>query len=855
MKIKDLNLVLKFLLIISVFITCAGSILGLFYLTGVVNNTKIIRAQDLLNKRVLIYEWNNIKRESVGSNRYRFTMEMSVPYKIYIKGDTLINESEYGSVKYIIVGKENYAGRANNGNWEDIFEINADSVVYEFDTEFVFGMKNDTVVFKKDDNEVLRLGNLKVSDQDEKIINVSSVVSDENKVIYKFNRTDKSKAVVIDPTWSWQPGPNTGKDKEIREGLSGAQNASNIMLAYYASAENRGLFQFVGIKDSLGSIEVDSAFFIGHQTSHTIEGTPSIYCRAIAESWDITDEWANQPSTRIPYSEDTLSSANYSVDGNNFYWRWEITDIMETVFEDDSTDYGLMFFTSNLASDNKMRIYSSNYTDTVSYRPKIVIEYISKKYLSLNLVAISDSSIECTIDTSETGYVDSLVIMRSIDSSAMGDVFYTPKDTLDTLSINTMYSLIAGGYIDDTLKYYSFPDSLYTLAVIPDSPFVQSWTTTNLRIHPSKGGNPAGVKLAIYDSTLQKYLNSSGDTLSSAVWQTEAQWDTLVAIKRVPNTEYIFGVFAKNEDDSITAISDLKDCKTNSIVDTIEVYAITDSSYIIYFGGDSVYSPFEGYFAVDDSDSSTVSDTIDVFSYGIKSIFTNKPFSLNTLNRFRILRIENQADSLYYSDADSAYTLTATPTPPVISGTSDSTFLLQFDDVSGNPDTIMYAVFDSVYSMYRDTTGDTTGTIVFATDVDWDNVIIKTYTPNLLVAIGIFGKNDDSLFSAVSSDTTWTWASVPGTTMASVIDSTRLLIRINPNKNPEYTYFAVEDSISKKFIDVNTGRLRSSGVKVDSTWAFGRYSDWGGSEGFIVIVAPKTNYYFRAYSKDGNTNP
>jgi len=313
------------------------------------------------------------------------------------------------------------------------------------------------------------------------------------------------------------------------------------------------------------------------------------------------------------------------------------------------------------------------------------------------------------------------------------------------------------------------------------------------------------------------------------------------------------GVFAKNEDDSITAISDLKSCKTNSTIDSIEVCTITDSSYVIYFGGDSVYSPFKGYFAIDDSDSSTVSDTIDAFSYGIKSIFTNKPYSLNTLNRFRILRIENQADSIYYSDIDSAYTLTATPTPPVISGTSDSTFLLQFDDVSGNPDTIMYAVFDSVYSMYRDTTGDTTGTIVFATDVDWDDLIIKTYTPNLLVAVGIFGKNDDSLFSAVSSDTTWTWAAVPGTTMTSVIDSTRLLIKIDTNKNPEYTYFAVEDSISGKFIDISTGILRSSGVEVDSTWAFGRYSDWGGSEGFIIKVTPKTNYYFRAYSKDGNS--
>jgi len=852
MKIKDLNLFLKFLLIISVFITGAGSILGLFYLTSLVNNTKIICAQDLSDERVLIYEWNNIKSESIGSNRYRFTMEMSVPYKIYVKGDTLINESKYGSVKYIIVGKENYAGRANNGNWEDIFEINADSVVYEFDTEFVIGMKNDTVVFKKDDNEVLRLGNFKISDEDENIINVSSVVSDNNKVIYKFNRADMSEAVRIDPTWDWQLGASEGKDARACEGLPDDNygTAEDVYTGMSGGGtDNISYIQFEGWADSIGTCQaIDSVFiFIYEKTKYD---SPEVYIARITQYWEESSlTWNNRPTYSSPYSADTLDSAS-----DSSWWKFNVTSLFQDYYAGTYADSGQAIVDNQHVSGSMLNFYTSDYA-TAGKRPKIEIQYRLVEDLSLDLTALSDSSIECTVDTAETGYIDSFVIMSSIDSSAMSDVFYTPKDTLDTLSINTMYSLIAGGYIDDTLKYYSFPDSLYTLAVIPGSPFVQCWTTTSLRIRPKGGNNPSNVNLAIYDSTLQRYISSSGDTTSSAVWQTESQWDTLIAINRVPNTEYKFGVFAKNEDDSITAISGLKSCKTNSTIDSIEVCAVTDSSYVIYFGGDSVYSPFKGYFAIDDSDSSTASDTIDAFSYGIKSIFTNKSYSLNTLNRFRILRIENQADSLYYSDADSAYTLTATPTPPIISGTSDSTFLLQFDDVSGNPDTIMYAVFDSVYSMYRDTTGDTTETIVFATDVDWDNVRIKTYTPNLLVVIGIFGKNDDSLFSAVSSDTTWTWAAVPGTTMASVIDSTRLLIKINPNKNPEYTYFAVEDSISGKFIDINTGILRSSGVKVDSTWAFGRYSDWGGSEGFIITVTPKTNYYFRAYSKDGNTNP
>ena len=181
--------------------------------------------------------------------------------------------------------------------------------------------------------------------------------------------------------------------------------------------------------------------------------------------------------------------------------------------------------------------------------------------------------------------------------------------------------------------------------------------------------------------------------------------------------------------------------------------------------------------------------------------------------------------------------------------------MLQFDDVSGNPDSIEYAVFDSTYSMFRYTSGDTTSTIVFAVDTLWNNAVMKTYSPNLLISIGVFGKNHDSVYSETVSDTTWVWAAVPGSTLVSIVDSATVLLKINPNGNPDYTYFAVEDSISGKFIDVNTMSLRASGVTVDSTWAFGIFSDWGGSDGVLINVTPKTSYYFRAYSKDGNNNP
>ena len=79
-------------------------------------------------------------------------------------------------------------------------------------------------------------------------------------------------------------------------------------------------------------------------------------------------------------------------------------------------------------------------------------------------------------------------------------------------------------------------------------------------------------------------------------------------------------------------------------------------------------------------------------------------------------------------------------------------------------------------------------------------------------------------------------------------------MQIDPGNNPAYTSFAVKDSISGQFINVTTKRLQSPGVTVDSTWAFGTHAAWNGAAGDTIQVEPSTNYCFRAYAKDGNTN-
>nr|BDD44112.1 hypothetical protein 5 [bacterium] len=842
MKINDVYFIIKYIIITGIVGLCPG----------ILNSSDGLQAQDSFDKRTLLYEYNNMRKEAATGGSMRVTMSLSRPYRIEIEGDKIFNISGNDTIGYEIQDvslENNYRGCVEGENWVDYFTVNADSVVYTMSSSFEMEMNEDTVLFKKNGRIAVISYNPQVYNSDSSKINITKIYKNGSNIVYKYDRPDKSKPVVFDPVWHWQPF-GMSEDSWVDEGNPETNYGDSyyLYLGYKDDAEWRSFIKFPGLIDSLyalGEVSIDSVKILIKRVDEPW-GSNQFYVKRPVSNWsEAAITWNNQPVCSTPFSDDTVSMGIY-----NYF---NVTALTKAYYENMYPYYGYCFTAITLSGDNGTGYGSSD--NPSANKPEIYVWYSPLEDIGLSVSALSETSIVCTVDTSKNGYMDSFVVMRSSDSSAIGDVFYTLSDTIDTLGINTAYSLIAGGYSNDSLTYFSFPDSIYTLAAVPENPFVQTWSVSSIRIQPLAGDNPLSTKLALYDSTLHTYISSAGDTVSSPVWQTQADWDSVIIGGRDPNTNYQFGAYAKNEYDSITCISELSECKTNSTIDSFEVNAFSDSSYVICFGKDTVRSPFMGYVAIDDSDSSIISDTIESCSFGIKTLITKPSYPLNTMHSFRIVRIENPCDSLYYSVSDSAYTFTATPSPPVISGMSDSTFLLIFNDISGNPDSIKYSVFDSTYMAYRDTAGDTSSSVVLAVDSVWNNSTMKTYEPNLFISVGIAGLNNDSVYGGISSDTTWTFASVPGITNASVIDSARILLQLDPNGNPSYTYFAVEDSISGKFIDIFQGTLRFPGVTEDSSWAFGTYSNWGANGGYIVKVEPGTHYYFRTYAKDGNSNP
>lgn len=122
------------------------------------------------------------------------------------------------------------------------------------------------------------------------------------------------------------------------------------------------------------------------------------------------------------------------------------------------------------------------------------------------------------------------------------------------LNINTQYTYkiqARNGDADTT----AWCDTVkkYTAAVIPDAPTASDSTKFTIKIDVAPGDNPAATEFAIRDSVRRVWIKADGSSQATAVWQTDAQWDTTRVTGLHSNTTYNFYVRGRNGDDLETA--------------------------------------------------------------------------------------------------------------------------------------------------------------------------------------------------------------------------------------------------------------------------------------------------------------
>jgi hypothetical protein len=190
--------------------------------------------------------------------------------------------------------------------------------------------------------------------------------------------------------------------------------------------------------------------------------------------------------------------------------------------------------------------------------------------------------------------------------------------------------------------------------------------------------------------------------------------------------------------------------------------------------------------------------------------------------------------------------------PNVLIADTSATFLRITRGSDGNPSTVNYAFYESSLSVYIDSTGRTSGTRVWIPyHTVQDTITLQFITPNRQYRLVPYASNSNGLITAGDTAAVWSWAYVPDVVSAFAHSKDSVRITIDPGLNPSYTFIAIEDSITGVFVDYAAHRLRSRGVTADSSWAWATYIEWGGVNGYYIIVEPSRRYVFRAYAKEG----
>ncbi|RKY88690.1 hypothetical protein DRQ09_02450 [candidate division KSB1 bacterium] len=201
------------------------------------------------------------------------------------------------------------------------------------------------------------------------------------------------------------------------------------------------------------------------------------------------------------------------------------------------------------------------------------------------------------------------------------------------------------------------------------------------------------------------------------------------------------------------------------------------------------------------------------------------------------------------SEVEYAWTYADIPEITVID-TSETTLTITFIPDSNLSNTYYY-LYDSTFSVYIEPGGESSGYFQQFVKSAWDTFTISYYSPNIKIIFKAQAKNNDSIWCSPFIDSLWTWAEVPDIDTAYIWSKDSIYFVIDPGNNPEYTYYSIQDSLSGYFFDVTTKELRGFAT-VDSSWAWGTFTDWGDSTGVFLRVKPSTRYILRVYSKDGD---
>jgi len=493
------------------------------------------------------------------------------------------------------------------------------------------------------------------------------------------------------------------------------------------------------------------------------------------------------------------------------------------------------------------------YCKDVSKLPRLIVYYRTQQVTNFQITDSTATTFTWAADTLLEGLsaFDSINVILASDSSVMGS-FTDTTGQITGLTVDTEYIVRAVGYYDGNAVSYSNLDTVTT----PKLPEISGLTALDSTYHSiTVKWDTVLAATVSYDSFAVFLARDSVTRVSQFTADTTvATYDTLTR-----NSKYDLLVKGFNAD-TVRSISG----PVTHWTDTLYAYR----PFGLQLGGYDY--PSISFSIIDtsgfvskklvfyDSLNGITGDTISLGIDNPDTLYDTLNFTgyYDSLATIKVTLVDTFGYT--YGEISSLSLRTLAQRVPAVSviDTCDTVITMYFPAAAdSNPDRVFYQLFDSTLAVYiNPITGDTS-----YSDTSWYiqsafDTVAYDVGINTLHELFVNSRNSDSLKTGYYySNAIWSWAQVPDVDSVFAHGPDSVFIRIDPQNNPAYTYFALEDSVTGLFYDLDNLQFRSSGVTVDSSWAWYSYSDWGGSSGRYIIVPNGSTYVLRFYSKDGNT--
>ncbi|MDO8581970.1 MAG: fibronectin type III domain-containing protein, partial [bacterium] len=389
------------------------------------------------------------------------------------------------------------------------------------------------------------------------------------------------------------------------------------------------------------------------------------------------------------------------------------------------------------------------------------------------------------------------------------------------LSVNTQYTYkVKAKDVLANESSFTGTQSKYTLANVPGAPTVNSPTATTLTVIIDVNANPAATMFAIQEVGSGNYVQANG-ALGAVEWQTYTTWGGAAGVTVTglsTNTSYTFKVMARNGDFVETALSSgtsaytAVGAPTNFQATTITATSIALS--VATFVNDSVGSA--GYRFQITSPAEAVADSGWQSGTAIKTFSSLSP---NVQHTFSVT-YRNGGAVETGSATLQAYTYANVPSAPTVGTPTTSTAIVMVN-TNSNPNNTTFAIQETGSGNYVQANG-TLGVAAWQTYTNWGGaagVTVTGLTAGASYTFQVKARNGDVTETAFSSTASlYTLASAPGIPTVNGAAVTTLNVTINTNANGNNVVYAIQETGSGNYVQVD-GSLSGSAVwQANATW-------------------------------------